>query len=86
MMLLDLSRHTVRRNIAPYVGSFVALFLGVTLIGLLVTRDPKRLPMTPIVCTLMVFSAWMGITTIFSMWPDESVVMLNRRILPSGVR
>lgn len=36
MMLLDLSRHTVRRNIAPYVGSFVALFLGVTLIGLTV--------------------------------------------------
>ncbi|MDX6278038.1 MAG: putative transport system permease protein [Nocardioidaceae bacterium] len=36
MMLLDLSRHTVRRNWAPYVGSFVALFLGVTLIGLTV--------------------------------------------------
>jgi putative ABC transport system permease protein len=36
MMLLDLSRHTVRRNIAPYVGSLVALFLGVTLIGLTV--------------------------------------------------
>ncbi|GAA3517692.1 hypothetical protein GCM10022234_11380 [Aeromicrobium panaciterrae] len=36
MMLLDLSRHTVRRNVAPYVGSFVALFLGVTLIGLTV--------------------------------------------------
>ena len=36
MMLLDLSRHTVRRNIAPYVGSFAALFLGVTLIGLTV--------------------------------------------------
>ena len=29
MMLLDLSRHTVRRNIAPYLGSFVALFLGI---------------------------------------------------------
>ncbi len=36
MMLLDLSRHSVRRNTAPYVGSFVALFLGVTLIDLTV--------------------------------------------------
>ncbi|RSZ59328.1 putative O-glycosylation ligase, exosortase A system-associated [Massilia atriviolacea] len=61
-----------------YSFPFAAIIAGVTLIGLLVTREPKKLPMTPIVCTLMLFSAWMGITTIFSMWPDESVVMLNR--------
>ncbi|MDQ1830158.1 putative O-glycosylation ligase, exosortase A system-associated [Massilia scottii] len=61
-----------------YSFPFAAIIAGVTLIGLLVTRDPKKLPMTPIVCTLMAFSAWMGITTIFSMWPAESVVMLNR--------
>ena len=35
-MLLDLSRHTLRRGWAPYVGSFVALFLGVALIGVTV--------------------------------------------------
>lgn len=61
-----------------YSFPFAAIIAGVTLIGLLVTREPKRLPMTPVVITLMVFSLWMGITTIFSMWPDESVVMLNR--------
>ncbi|NHZ43591.1 putative O-glycosylation ligase, exosortase A system-associated [Massilia aquatica] len=61
-----------------YSFPFAAIIAGVTLIGLLVTRDPKKLPMTPIVLTLMVFCLWMGITTIFSMWPDESVVMLNR--------
>ncbi len=44
MMLLDLSRHTVRRNCAPYVGSFVALFLGVTLIGLTVEMITRRQP------------------------------------------
>jgi putative ABC transport system permease protein len=36
MMLLDVSRHTVRRGWSSYVGSFVALFFGVTLIGLTV--------------------------------------------------
>ncbi|NHZ77981.1 putative O-glycosylation ligase, exosortase A system-associated [Massilia sp. CCM 8695] len=61
-----------------YSFPFAAIIAGVTLIGLLVTKDPKKLPMTPIVVTLMAFSAWMGLTTIFSMWPNESVVMLNR--------
>ncbi|MCE3607653.1 putative O-glycosylation ligase, exosortase A system-associated [Massilia sp. P8910] len=61
-----------------YSFPFAAIIAGVTLIGLLVTKDPKKLPMTPIVITLMAFSGWMGLTTIFSMWPNESVVMLNR--------
>lgn len=36
MMLTHLSRHTVRRNGSPYIGSVVALFFGATLIGLTV--------------------------------------------------
>ena len=61
-----------------YDMPFAAMIAGVTLIGLLLTKDPKKLPATPIVITLFVFTGWMCITTIFSMWPDESVVMLNR--------
>ncbi|WP_456697884.1 FtsX-like permease family protein [Aeromicrobium sp. P5_D10] len=36
MMLAHLSRHSVRRNWSPYIGSVVALFFGATLIGLAV--------------------------------------------------
>lgn len=61
-----------------YDFPFAAMIAATTLIGLLTTKDPRRLPMTPIVISLMMFVVWMCITTAFSMWPDESVVMLNR--------
>jgi putative inorganic carbon (HCO3(-)) transporter len=61
-----------------YSFPFAAIIAATTLIALVVTRDPKRLPMTPIVVTLLAFTAWMGVTTLFAMWPDESAVMLNR--------
>lgn len=61
-----------------YSMPFAAIIAGVTLVGLLLTKDAKKLPATPIVFTLCAFTAWMCLTTIFSMWPHESVVMLNR--------
>ena len=61
-----------------YDFPFAAMIAATTLIGLLTTKDPRRLPMTPVVISLMMFVVWMCITTAFSMWPDESVVMLNR--------
>ena len=57
---------------------FAAIIAAVTLLALLTTKDPRKLPMTSIVITLILFTVWMCITTIFSMWPDESVTMLNR--------
>ncbi|RJG16274.1 putative O-glycosylation ligase, exosortase A system-associated [Massilia cavernae] len=61
-----------------YSFPFAAIVAGTTLIALLVTKEPKKLPATPIVVILFAFTAWMVVTTIFSMWPDESLVMLNR--------
>jgi probable O-glycosylation ligase (exosortase A-associated) len=61
-----------------YDFPFAAIIAGVTLIGLLVTKDPKKLPFTPIMVTLFAFTAWMGVTTIFAIYPEGSLNMLNR--------
>lgn len=94
MMLLDLSRHTVRRNIAPYVGSFVALFLGVTLIGLTVEMitavayatsrlDPGdtegRLQLDDLASMFGVMSSFSGFIAIFVVASTFSFVVSSRR-------
>jgi putative inorganic carbon (hco3(-)) transporter len=61
-----------------YDFPFAALVAGVTLVGLVLTKDPKRLPLTPIMVTLFAFTAWMGVTTMFAFYFDNSLVMLNR--------
>jgi probable O-glycosylation ligase (exosortase A-associated) len=61
-----------------YSFPFAFVVACVTLLALLMTRDDKKLPMTPIVVTLFTFTAWMCLTTLFSMWPDDSSVMLLR--------
>jgi probable O-glycosylation ligase (exosortase A-associated) len=61
-----------------YSFPFAFVVACVTLLALLTTRDDRKLPMTPIVITLFTFTAWMCLTTLFSMWPDDSSVMLLR--------
>ena len=94
MMLLDLSRHTVRRNIAPYVGSFVALFLGVTLIALTVEMitavseatadlapgDTKtRMQLDDMTSMFGVMSGFSGFIAIFVVASTFSFVVSSRR-------
>ncbi|KRC65888.1 hypothetical protein ASE12_14640 [Aeromicrobium sp. Root236] len=94
MMLLDLSRHTVRRNIAPYVGSIVALFLGVTLIGLTVEMitavaeatsrlepgDTKgRMQLDDLASMFGVMSGFSGFIAIFVVASTFSFVVSSRR-------
>lgn len=94
MMLLDLSRHTVRRNIAPYVGSFVALFLGVTLIGLTVemitaanqygatlgTKDTEGLQqVNDMLAMFGVMAGFSGFIAIFVVASTFSFVVSSRR-------
>lgn len=94
MMLLDLSRHTVRRNIAPYIGSFVALFLGVTLIGLTVemitaanrygstlgTKDSEGLQQVEDMLSMFgVMAGFAGFMAIFVVASTFSFVVSSRR-------
>lgn len=61
-----------------YDMPFAAIIAGVTLVSLLLTKEPKKLPATPIVFALFAFTFWMVVTTVFALWPEDSLVMLNR--------
>src|SRR5512144_42998 len=51
-----------------------SLIVGiVTLISVVVSREPKRLPIYPVTMVWMLFLAWTLITTAFAMYPDAAL-------------
>lgn len=48
-------------------AQFVAI---ATLVGVLLSREPKRFPATPETITLLVLFGWMTFTTMFALFPD----------------
>lgn len=57
---------------------FAAIAASVTLLSLFTTRDRVQLPLDPIVVLLLVFIAWMGLTTILAIDPQLSLVQLEK--------
>jgi len=57
---------------------FAAVVAGTTFLGLLLTRDRRKLPLTPPVIVLMVFVAWMCLTSVFAIYPDKIGEMFSR--------
>lgn len=55
---------------AAYDFPFAAIIAATTLAALLFSKQPKRLPMTPITITLLAFIGWMCITTLFAQEPE----------------
>jgi len=55
---------------------FAALVGAATFAALLFSKEPKRIPLTSITITLLLFLVWMGITTIFATNHDDSVPQL----------
>lgn len=60
-----------------YDFPFAAIIAGVTLVGVLITRDPKNFPVTPITVTLLLFTFWMNVTTLFAFFPEDAMVRLS---------
>ena len=56
---------------------FAALIGAVTLAALFFSKEPKRIPMTPVTVTLILFLVWMTITTLFAISPDEAMAKLS---------
>ena len=54
---------------AAYDFPFATLVAGATLISLLVTKQPKTLPVTPVTLTLLVFAAWTTVTSMLALEP-----------------
>ena len=57
---------------------FAAVVAGTTFLGLLLTRDRRKLPLTPPVIVLMVFVAWMCLTSVFAIYTDKIGEMFSR--------
>ncbi|HLX29942.1 MAG TPA: putative O-glycosylation ligase, exosortase A system-associated, partial [Casimicrobiaceae bacterium] len=57
---------------------FAAIVAGTTLLGLVLTRDRRSLPMTPPVIMLMVFVVWMCVTSVFAIYPNLIGEMFSR--------
>jgi probable O-glycosylation ligase (exosortase A-associated) len=55
-----------------------AVLGGSTLVGVLITRDPRRLPLTPSTAVLALFIAWILLAWPFSMYPFDDTEMLLR--------
>jgi probable O-glycosylation ligase (exosortase A-associated) len=57
---------------------FAALVAGATLVGLVLTRDRRKLPLAAPVIVLMIFVAWMCLTSLFAIYPDKIGEMFRR--------
>jgi probable O-glycosylation ligase (exosortase A-associated) len=57
---------------------FAAIIAGVTLVGMFASREPKKLPMTPLVVVLILFMAWMTLTGVTALEPDAAWEEWNR--------
>lgn len=50
-----------------------AVYVGlVTLVAVLISREPKRIPWRPPVVVLAAFIAWMTISTVFALYPSQA--------------
>lgn len=55
---------------AAYDFPFAALIAVVTAVSLVLSKQPKSFPRTPVTILLLVFSAWMTFTSFFALEPD----------------
>jgi putative inorganic carbon (HCO3(-)) transporter len=53
-----------------YTFPFAAVLAGVTTLSLFTSKEPKRLPITPLTGMLLVFAVWMSFTSFFALEPS----------------
>jgi len=61
-----------------YDFPFAAVIAGATLLGFVFTREPKRIPMTPLVWSWLLFIAWVCIASLFAMYPELAAEKWSR--------
>jgi putative inorganic carbon (hco3(-)) transporter len=57
---------------SAYEFPFAAIVVGVTLIGMLASREPKRMPITPLTVVLLLFTLWMTVTCFGAFEPERA--------------
>jgi probable O-glycosylation ligase (exosortase A-associated) len=61
-----------------YSFPFAWVIALVTVVAILLSREPKRLPMTPPVVILLALMAWMTVTTITALFPADAWVWFEK--------
>jgi putative inorganic carbon (HCO3(-)) transporter len=61
-----------------YSMPFAAIIAATTLVALVLTKEPKQLPRSPIIWTYLAFCGWMVVTTVFAIFPAECTELLVR--------
>lgn len=59
---------------------FALAIAAVTLVGILFTKEPKKLNWSPVLVVLIFFNLWFIITNFFAFFPDEAWVMWQKVI------
>ncbi|MCC2680643.1 MAG: O-antigen polymerase [Nitrosospira multiformis] len=57
---------------------FAAIIGGVAITSLLITKEPKNLPLTPVIWTFIIFVFWMNLSTVFAIHPDGAYWQWNK--------
>ena len=57
---------------------FAQIIAIATLAGIFFSREPKRMPMTPVTVVLFLLNVWMCVTTLFALDPEHATPMWER--------
>lgn len=61
-----------------YNFPFAAAIAGLTTLFMFTSREPKKFPLTPVTATMLVFAAWMTLTSFFALEPNIVWLEWNR--------
>ncbi len=68
-----------------YSFPFALLIGGATLLSLFTSKDPRRMPWTPITVVLLMFVLWTSFTTLFAIAPEDAFAEWDRFIKISAM-
>ena len=55
-----------------YNFPFAYIVAIATFVGIIFSKEPKRIPMTPVVVALIILNLWFLVTTLFAIYPDSA--------------
>lgn len=63
-----------------YSFPFAAIAAVTVVVSALLSKEPKRIPLTPVTVTWIVFVAWISFTTLFALYPDLAIAEFKQAI------
>jgi putative inorganic carbon (HCO3(-)) transporter len=61
-----------------YSMPFAAIVAATTLIAIPLSKEPKSIPKSPVIFVLVIFILWMGVTTLFAIFPESALIQYKK--------